>query len=88
MFVNVSLIVRLRTQGFLFLNTGKGIKVETGSMDEGLLTTNSSAYFVQGTFECRRYLTRIGCQECKIQDRSEDKIYLPTNVELYKESFQ
>ena len=49
-FVNVSLIVRLRTQGFLFLNTGKGIKVETGSKEEGLLTTNSSAYFVRGAW--------------------------------------
>ena len=87
MFVNVSL-VRLRSQDFPFLNMGKDIKIETGSEGDGLLTTNSIAYFVRGTFECIRYLTRIGCQECMIQDRSEDKIYLPTNVELCKESFQ
>ena len=48
-FVNVSL-VRLRSQDFPFLNTGKDIKVETGSKEEGLLTTNSSAYFVWGTW--------------------------------------
>ena len=35
-----------------------------------------------------KYLTRIGCQECIIQDRSEDKLYLPTQFELGKESFQ
>ena len=47
-FVNKCQFVRLRSQDFPFLNTGKGIKVETGSEGDGLLTTNSIAYFYEG----------------------------------------